>query len=629
MSFKRIPEIFRAGVIFIFALVSVESSSAEGTDASVPIRIGWQIPAATQGQLVQIIKRTDILHLHGLDPNFVPFSYGGPQVEAAFAGKLDVVFAGDQPAVNLIARGGKWKIVARLFEDRISILVPPDSPITDVKGLRGKTVASAFGSTAHREVFLQQQAVGLDPEKDVRNENFDILEIGRRIQDGGVESWNGFDAAAVWEPFASRFEQEGLAQSLSSKSTLGVVAISEEFIANHPDEAVEFLVVLMRSWDFFALHPDQVMQWYIEDTRLDYTPEALVSARLDLNFSAKSLSEIDLRLKDEDVVALEQAAAWALKAGEGDVRILESIDQSLMDKVEQVLVSAQFEEFKIILPSTGEASLITKESGYFFNAVPLWVLFIMMVLIALLAIESGLYLGRRAKKKFENPSVNPIATVVGAILGMMAFVIALTFGSANNRFDARKTALLNDVTAIQTAYLRANLLPEPHRTTVRSLLRDYVQARVGIVHAYDLPDTLQLVQRRAEVLQGLMWTHVTDLAETGSNGRVLMLFTSALNDVINLHTKRVVIGAYYQIPIFVWITLIVASSVAMFAVGYQFGIGCGRRFLTANLALSITFALVMLLAFDLDRTGDGLVSVNQQPMFDLYKSMHDRSSLWY
>jgi ABC-type nitrate/sulfonate/bicarbonate transport system substrate-binding protein len=629
MSFKQITEIFRAGVFIILALLSVESSSAEGTDASVPIRIGWQIPAATQGQLVQIIKRTDLLHLHGLDPSFVPFSYGGPQVEAAFAGKLDVVFAGDQPAVNLIARGGKWKIVARLFEDRISIMVPPDSPIADVKGLRGKAVASAFGSTAHREVFLQQQAVGLDPEKDVRNEDFDILEIRRRVLAGGVESWDGFDAAAVWEPLASRFELGGLAQSLSSKSSLGVVAISEEFIANHPDETVEFLVALMRSWDFFASNPDRVMQWYIEDTRLDYTPEALVSARLDSNFRAKSLSEIDIHLREQHVVALEQAAAWAQKAGEGDVRILESIDQGLMVKAEQAIAVAQFEDFKIILPSTGETSLITNENGHFFNAIPLWVVFIMMVLIALLAIEAGLRLGRRAKKKFDNPSVNPIATVVGAILGMMAFVIALTFGSANSRFDERKTALLNDVTAIQTAYLRANLLPEPHRTTVRSLLRDYVHARVGIVHAYGYPDTLRLVQRRAHVLQGLMWTHVADLTETDSNGRVKVLFISALNDVINLHTKRVVLGAYYQIPTFVWITLIVASSVAMFAVGYQFGIGCGRRFLTANLALAITFALVMLLAFDLDRTGDGLVSVNQQPMLDLHKSMSDRSGLWY
>jgi hypothetical protein len=60
----------------------------------------------------------------------------------------------------------------------------------------------------------------------------------------------------------------------------------------------------------------------------------------------------------------------------------------------------------------------------------------------------------------------------------------------------------------------------------------------------------------------------------------------------------------------------------MFAVGYQFGVAGGRRRFSAKLALAMTFALVMLLAFDLDRTGEGLVAVNQQPMIDLYESMN-------
>ncbi|MEH6607005.1 MAG: hypothetical protein V7711_15590, partial [Pseudomonadales bacterium] len=217
--------------------------------------------------------------------------------------------------------------------------------------------------------------------------------------------------------------------------------------------------------------------------------------------------------------------------------------------------------------------------------------------------------------------VTPIATVVGAILAMMAFVIALTFGSANTRFDARKAALLEDVSAIQTAYLRANLIPEPQRTTVRSLLRDYVQARAGIVYAYGQPDTLRLVQQRANALQDLMWSHVETLVEKQGETGVNILFIRALNDVFNMHTKRVVLGAYYRIPSAMWLALILASGVAMFAVGFQFGIGGNQRIHAANLALAVTFALVMVLAFDLDRAGEGLISVNQQPMIDLYQSM--------
>jgi hypothetical protein len=118
-----------------------------------------------------------------------------------------------------------------------------------------------------------------------------------------------------------------------------------------------------------------------------------------------------------------------------------------------------------------------------------------------------------------------------------------------------------------------------------------------------------------------MWSHVEVLAEEQGETKVYLLFTRALNDVFNLHRKRVVSGTYYRIPSAMWLALILASGVAMFAVGFQFGVSGNQRIHAAKLALAITFALVMVLAFDLDRAGEGLIAVNQQPMIDLYQSM--------
>ena len=301
---RQILKSIGISILITLTLFSVKSRGDVESEQFVPIRIGWQMPAATQGQLVQVLKRTNVLDVHGLDPSLVPFSYGGPQVEAAFAGELDVVFSGDQPAINLIARGGKWKIVARLFEDGVATVVPPGSPINELKDLRGKTVASAFGSVGHRDAFLQQRAIGLDPDTDVNNKDVDILEIRRRVLAGGIENWNGIDAAVVWDPLLSRFQLEGLARVLASKPYLGVVSMSDSFIASHPEAAAEFLVALMRAWEFLARHPQQVMQWYIDDTQLDYKPNVLIAARLDENFSAGSLLDVDMSLRDEDIAPL-------------------------------------------------------------------------------------------------------------------------------------------------------------------------------------------------------------------------------------------------------------------------------------------------------------------------------------
>jgi ABC-type nitrate/sulfonate/bicarbonate transport system substrate-binding protein len=591
-------------VLVLVALLMVFTRESHGADAadaadpvvdeiSVPIRIGWQIPAATQGQVLQVLKRTNVLEGHGLKPSFVPFSYGGPQVAAAFAGN----------------------------DDGVGIIVPPNSPIQSVEDLEGKTVASPFGSVAHRDAFLAQEAVGLDPLADVENQNLDILEIRRRVLAGGNERWNDIDAAVVWDPIISGLELEGLARSVTSRKYLGVIVVSEAFIDAHPEAVVQLLVALMRSWDSFARQPDRVMQWYIDDTRLDYTAESLVAARLDPNFEATTLSGISLALDADYMAILARSAEWARDSGEGDVLVAQAVNTTLLTEAVRVVAENQFEDIEVILPSTEETAHERDGLFYELDSAPLVVVFAVMVLIAMLAIESGFTLGKSNREKIQEEQVTPIATVVGAVLALMAFVIAFTFGSANTRFDARKAALLDDVTAIQTAYLRANLIPEPHRTTVRSLLRDYVQARAGIVYAYGQPDTLRVVQERAEVLQELMWSHAETLADGEDGARVYMLFTQALNNVFNLHTKRVVLGAYYRIPSAMWLALIFASGVAMFAVGFQFGVGGTRRIHTANLSLSVTFAVVMVLAFDLDRAGEGLMAVNQQPMIDLYQSM--------
>ena len=592
-------------------------------EAAVPIRIGWQIPAVTQAAIVQVLKRTDVLARRGIEPQLVPYSYGTPEIEAAIAGKLDVFFAGDQPTINLLARGGKWKIVARLHYDKVAVVVPPNSPVATLEGLGGKLVASPFGSIAHREAILAQRSAGLDPNR-VENVNMDILEIRDRILGGGVGNWGDIDAAAIWEPHVSAFRLSGLTRNLSETLAIGVVAMSDEFISRHPDAATRLLVGLTQAWHFFARNPERVLRWYIDDTQLDYPQEALLEAvKIDPNFRAPTLRDIDLALNEEHIASLEKHATWGANAWQDGSRIRLFVDQSLLSRAKKEIAKGQLGEIEVILPSIRAVESARSKDDYGLDSIPLAAMFAFMTLIVLLAIELGLWLGRRSHMQVTTDSVRPVATLVGAVLGMMAFVIALTFGSATNRFDARKTALLDDVTAIQTAYLRANLLPEPHRTTIRSLLRDYVQVRAGIVHAYGQPGRLQLVQRRAHALQKSMWSHVEDMVAADGNTRLHAFFASALNDVFNLHTKRVVLGAHYRIPGFLWWALIFASCVAMVAVGFQFGIGGKRRILTANLALAITFALVMVLAFDLDRAGEGLISVNQQPMIDLYQSMNE------
>ena len=106
MNFKYISNIVTAAIIVFLAATSGYSAASQVERDLTPVRIGWQVPSSTQGQIVQVLKRTDVLEQHGLIPTFIPYSYGKPQIAAALGGKLDVVFSGDQPAINLVSASG-------------------------------------------------------------------------------------------------------------------------------------------------------------------------------------------------------------------------------------------------------------------------------------------------------------------------------------------------------------------------------------------------------------------------------------------------------------------------------------------------------------------------------------------
>lgn len=597
--------------------------SAKSQQERVPIRIGWQLATSTQGQLVEVLKRTNLLDRQGLDPTFVPFSYGEPEVAAALKGDLDVMFSSGQSVNNLLARGGKWKVLARLHFIRAALMVPPDSPIKEIKDLRGKTVACPFGTFGHREATMKEQAAGLDPEKDVTHVNMDILEIQKLIEAGGREKWGKFDAVAVWEPDISLFKEDGSARVLSSHRAIYLLSVSDKFISNNRQSVIKFLEAVAQSWDFFNNARQRVNQWYIDDSQFGFTPASLNSAaKEDPNFNAKSVADVDLTLGDEGLRILDIGAKWSHEHGYTQtlVPIRNAIDQTLLAAAQKALDTAKYEKPDVILPSTREVAL-KDETGDFLGSVPLVGIFLLQVAVTLAAIEAGQWLGTRRAKlpDHERESEAAVSAVSGAVLALLAFILALTFGAAASRYDLRRDALMGDVNAIQTTYMRAGLVPEPHKTLTRSLLRDYVEVRMNVGDVYGDPDQLRVLRTRTAALTSMLWAQAEELAAKDTND-IYALFTEGITDMVEYQNKRIAFGSNFRIPTFVWIILVLASCISMFTMGFQFGI-TGRRSFPSQLALVLTFALVIQLIYDLDSPGKGFIHLNQQPMIDLYENL--------
>src|SRR6516162_6932392 len=110
--------------------------------------------------------------------------------------------------------------------------------------------------------------------------------------------------------------------------------------------------------------------------------------------------------------------------------------------------------------------------------IPLWALVGSTVVLTFLAVEAGFRVGRWRQRRAEHERETPVGAIAAAILGLLAFLLAFTFGMAASRFENRRKLVLDEANAIGTTYLRAALVPEPHRTQIRTLLRDYVDVRL-------------------------------------------------------------------------------------------------------------------------------------------------------
>src|SRR5690606_35912362 len=112
----------------------------------------------------------------------------------------------------------------------------------------------------------------------------------------------------------------------------------------------------------------------------------------------------------------------------------------------------------------------------------------------------------------------------------------------------------------------------------------------------------------------------TSAAEKDRHSVMTGIFIQSLNEMIDLHATRVLVGVRSRMPITIWGALFSLAVIAMSSMGYQAGLS-GTRRSPAMLFLATAFAGILFLIVDLDRPFDGIMNVSQQSLIDLQKSM--------
>jgi hypothetical protein len=272
--------------------------------------------------------------------------------------------------------------------------------------------------------------------------------------------------------------------------------------------------------------------------------------------------------------------------------------------------------------------------AHFFDLVPIWALLIGTILVMVLFIEFGFRLGKNAQAGSRKAQTAQVRAIMGAGLGLLAFMLAFTFATAQSHFEVRVQSLAEEARIARNAFMQADLLTEPRRSQAKTLLKDYVQLRsddrkfTGTIVKEQLADLL----RQSEKIQEQLWALAAQSHQQERNKQadskendLFMVSVLALTDI---HYTRVHSAIMNRIPFTIWMTLYLMAILSMIIMGYQAGL-TDRRSPVATMTLAVAFSAVIILITDLDRPIMSFFDINKQLLVDLGEYMEADLRLEY
>jgi len=238
------------------------------------------------------------------------------------------------------------------------------------------------------------------------------------------------------------------------------------------------------------------------------------------------------------------------------------------------------------------------------NAIAAWSLLAfaaLLFVVQLAANEFGFRIGRSRAARGTTPGES-VGVVVGGMLGLLAFVLALTLSFANNSFNERRAGTLAEANAIGTAWLRAQAIGGPRGSEIAHLLEDYIRLRVDFISADTGADAIEALNRRTNALQTQIWGHASAVVRERTDPVAAALMAS-LNDTFDMTTTaRFAYTLRLPAPL-VWL-LFGMTLLSMGCLGYQVGLrGNPSRALAALLTLMWTAVIVDILDLASPRIG--------------------------
>jgi len=246
----------------------------------------------------------------------------------------------------------------------------------------------------------------------------------------------------------------------------------------------------------------------------------------------------------------------------------------------------------------------------------------------LLFIEIGYRLGNKRQGKAYKLQTTQFRALMTTTLGLIAFVLAFTFATAQVHYETRVAGIAEEARLIHNAFLYADKLDAHHRSLARQTLREYVDLRLKLEETDDpeqWEEVFELIDETVE-LQRFLWDisleSEREISGGGETGTDSSSFGSSVVGIIDIHNSRIQAELANRISAVVWLALYTIAALGMILMGYHAGM-IGQRSPIGTYSLAMAFAVVILLIIDLDRPMTSMFKMSNQSLVILAENMDD------
>ena len=232
-----------------------------------------------------------------------------------------------------------------------------------------------------------------------------------------------------------------------------------------------------------------------------------------------------------------------------------------------------------------------------------------IVIILFFSMLAAVWIGY--KIAYPNKKSTAMGTeLLSPLLGLLALLMAFTFGMSNSRYDNRKDNLIDEANCIGTAILRADIYPDSLKMEFKKDFESYLDSRKDFYTLGNDEAKINASLKKSAEMSDKLWNRASFYAKNKDYFIQSNMMLPALNAMFDSASKSNIVFNS-KVPETIVYLLLIFSVVISLYIGYKSGLEkkIERNFI---LGFCLLICVVIFITLDLDRSRRGLIKIDTE-----------------